>query len=102
MGYTILFRNWRYKHLEIDIIASKEDCLHIIEVKTRSYVAFGEPFTAVTPDKQRKLIKAANHFAGLNGYINEIRFDVVSVVANTKQSNVEILKDAFYALVRKK
>ena len=23
MGYTILFRNWRYKHLEIDIIASK-------------------------------------------------------------------------------
>jgi putative endonuclease len=24
MGYTILFRNWRYKHLEVDIIASKD------------------------------------------------------------------------------
>jgi len=34
LGYEIMHRNWRYKHLEIDIIASKDKLLHIIEVKT--------------------------------------------------------------------
>ena len=35
-GYAILCRNYRYRKAEIDIIASKEGILAIIEVKTRS------------------------------------------------------------------
>ena len=36
-GYEILHRNWRHSHYEIDIIASKENILHIIEVKLRRF-----------------------------------------------------------------
>ena len=50
-GYEILHRNWRYKHLEIDIIAIKEGMLHIIEVKTRTDHQFGFPEQAITAKK---------------------------------------------------
>ena len=47
-GYSILYRNWRYKHLELDIIAAKDGLLHIVEVKTRSSVDFGFPEKVLT------------------------------------------------------
>lgn len=34
-GYTIRDRNWRKNHLELDIIASINNELVIVEVKTR-------------------------------------------------------------------
>ena len=55
MGFSILFRNWRYKHLEIDIIASKDNLLHIIEVKTRSSIEFGYPEQFINPQKMQFL-----------------------------------------------
>ena len=42
-GYTILYRNWRHSHYEIDIVALKNDIPHFVEVKTRSSKHFGEP-----------------------------------------------------------
>jgi putative endonuclease len=36
MGHTILERNWRSGHLEIDIISFDKDGTHFVEVKTRS------------------------------------------------------------------
>jgi putative endonuclease len=32
-GFSIIQRNWRYKHLEIDIIASKGKKIHFVEIK---------------------------------------------------------------------
>lgn len=32
-GYIIVARNWRYKHLEIDLIANYNNMLHFIEIK---------------------------------------------------------------------
>jgi len=32
-GFEILFRNWRYKHLEIDLIASKNGCYILLKLK---------------------------------------------------------------------
>ena len=34
-GFEILARNWRYEHKEIDIIATKSNCIYFVEVKTR-------------------------------------------------------------------
>jgi putative endonuclease len=34
-GFTILEKNWRHSHWEVDIIASKNNTLHFIEIKTR-------------------------------------------------------------------
>ncbi|MCR4626403.1 MAG: YraN family protein, partial [Treponema sp.] len=33
-GFTILYRNWRTKRGEIDIIAEKNDAIVFVEVKT--------------------------------------------------------------------
>ena len=33
-GHTILERNFRFGHAEIDIISRKDNILHIVEVKT--------------------------------------------------------------------
>ena len=42
-GFVILHTNWRHGRCEVDIIASKNNVLHFIEVKTRSNKDFGLP-----------------------------------------------------------
>ena len=58
LGYTIHERNWRYGHLEIDIIAQWGGTLVIAEVKTRSSGSYLRARDSVTPDKERFLIRA--------------------------------------------
>ncbi len=58
-GYRILERNFRCRFGEIDLIARDKGVLVFIEVKTRRSRAFGPPAMAVTPEKQRHLIKAS-------------------------------------------
>ena len=36
--YTILEQNWRYRHREIDIIASRDNLIIIVEVKVRKSI----------------------------------------------------------------
>ena len=81
-GYTILERNWQIGHLEVDIIASNEDFLVIVEVKTRKSNTFGEPEEFVTLQKQRNLIRAAGAYITKFGITKEVRFDIVSVILN--------------------
>jgi putative endonuclease len=61
-GYEILHQNWRYSWYEIDIIAKKENTLHIIEVKVRKHSPFGFPEESVSKKKFRKLKKAITFF----------------------------------------
>jgi len=44
-GYAILERNWRFGKEEIDIIASQDDELIIVEVKTRNSVFLANPMS---------------------------------------------------------
>ena len=55
-GYTILDRNWRSGHKELDIVAEKDGTLVVAEVKTRTSSKYGNPEDAVTP---RKIIFAS-------------------------------------------
>ena len=52
-GYDILHRNWRFGKLEIDIVAKKNEKLHIIEVKTRKGNFFGLPEDGVKRKNSR-------------------------------------------------
>ena len=56
--YEIICRNWFKNHLEIDIIAKKNNRLIIVEVKTRNTDFFGNPQDFVSRKKQSNLIKA--------------------------------------------
>ena len=54
-GFNIIERNWRYKHLEIDIIASVKDKLHFVEVKTRTNKKYGLPEESISKAKMNHL-----------------------------------------------
>lgn len=66
-GYTIVARNVRVNHFEIDIIARNESHLVFAEVKTRrtspnSRSAFGRPADAVNEKKRACLCAAARTY----------------------------------------
>jgi len=94
-GYTILHKNWRFKHLEIDIIAQHGNEIIIVEVKTRATDFFGTPESFVNKDKQRKLLKAAHGYIVTHNIDSEVRFDIVAVV--TSNNKVYHIENAFYA-----
>lgn len=94
-GFEILETNWRYHPLEIDIIAQKENALHIVEVKTRSTSDFGHPEQFVSRAKQKRLIKAAHEYILLKDLDLEVYFDIVSVVVSDNTHEVVLIEDAF-------
>jgi len=100
-GYEILETNWRFGQEEIDIIARDKDFLIIVEVKTRSSKAFGEPEAFVNRQKQKHLIKAAGAYIDKHGLDLEVRFDIASVMKNEESYKVSIIKNAFYPLLSK-
>lgn len=97
-GYLILERNWRTNHLEIDIIAKKNETLAIIEVKWRDNAVFGNPETFVTKSKQQKIIKAAHFYIKTVGLDLETRFDIISITQHP-ELKIEHIKEAFYPLL---
>ncbi len=96
-NYQILEKNWRHKHLEVDIIAKKESILCIIEVKYRSYNTYGEPEVFVNKQKQKFLIEAANQYINKYNLNEEVRFDIISITKSQNGFSVKHIEDAFYA-----
>ena len=94
-GYEILERNWRNRHNEIDIIAKDGEELVIVEVKTRQTDEYGEPDIAVTRQKQRRLIYAANAYLFRTNLEIETRFDIISIIFKDGKPVIEHIEDAF-------
>jgi putative endonuclease len=76
--YTILVRNIRTPHGEIDIVAEKGGITIFVEVKTRTSSVYGPPEVAVTPRKQEHMLAAAEHYAQENE-IYHWQIDVIAV-----------------------
>lgn len=95
-GYAIRERNWRTGKREIDLIAENGSTIVFAEVKTRTTGFQLEPRDAVTPPKQRNLIFAAENYVNRHGIDKEIRFDIITVVADGRTFLTEHIEDAFY------
>lgn len=95
-GYTILHRNWRHSWHEIDIVASKGDFLHFVEVKSRHYSPFGHPEDSVTKKKFRNLLKAADEYLYLNPGHSWIQYDILSITLHGDgEAEYFLLEDVF-------
>ena len=95
-GYRILEKNYVCKLGEIDIIAKEKDTLAFIEVKTRTSTLYGPPELSVTPFKQMQLSKVALNFLKEMGLEDvKARFDVVSILLDSKGEKIELIRDAF-------
>ncbi|MBE0390593.1 YraN family protein [Flavobacterium sp. PL002] len=105
-GYEILDTNWTFQKAEIDIIAKKENILAIVEVKTRSSIAFGLPQDFVSPKKIQLLVKAVDAYVNKKNLDIEVRFDIIAINNESKKTQtaqkedksfvIEHLIDAFY------
>ena len=78
-GFTILERNWQFRYWEVDIIASVENRLHFIEVKTRKSLRYGYPEESITREKMNSLKNAAEAYLEANPEWKYIQFDVVAI-----------------------
>ena len=97
-GMSILERNWRAGHKEIDLIAEDGDVVVFVEVKTRRRRSFGGPLAAISRRKRRRLTIAAELFLARKRWSNRpCRFDVVAVVVANGEVGVEHVRGAFDA-----
>ncbi len=96
-GFTVLDRNWRNGHYELDIVAKKEDTLHFIEVKCRKLGGLTTPEEAITTAKFRSLSKAAEQYLVTNEISSEIQFDLVSVEYSTNGYDITYIPNAMIA-----
>jgi putative endonuclease len=84
-GYTVIERNFRSGHEEIDIIARDGQFLVFVEVKTRSCLipqnmAYGRPAGAVSVTKQKHIISAARAYLRRHpDHALQPRLDVIEV-----------------------
>ena len=78
-GFSLLHQNWRYSHWEVDIIASKGNVLHFIEVKTRRTKKFGHPEEAVSKKKIQNLINASEEYLYQFPQWTRIQFDILAI-----------------------
>lgn len=95
-GYSILHRNWRHGHCEIDIVARDRDFLVVVEVKTRSSARWIDPEAAIGPEKRRNLMRAADELVHSIPDDLELRFDVVSITHTATGPEILHIPDAFY------
>lgn len=97
-GFEILNTNWRFKHIELDIVARDNDKLVFVEVKTRTNRDIERPQDAITIKKQKNIITAANVFIEQYQIDLEVRFDVISIILNNNYQDIEHIKDAFHPM----
>lgn len=95
-GYKIVRKNYRYLKSEIDIIAQKGDILAIVEVRARSNDQIIPIADTITPKKIKLLVLGADHYVTSNELDVEVRFDVITILKNTKIFKIEHLESAFY------
>ena len=81
-GYRILRRNFIAENAEIDIVAECREATVFVEVKTRTKERQNpkepRPASAVTPEKQRKILKASKFFT--KNPDKAVRFDIIEVI----------------------
>lgn len=92
-GFKILQCNWRFSYYEIDIIASFENTLHFIEVKTRTSTRFGFPEESVGNKKLKSLYRAADEYLSREAGWKNISFDILSICGAAGQEKVLFIED---------
>ncbi|MGM0651442.1 MAG: YraN family protein [Bacillota bacterium] len=91
-GYSIVDNNYRCRLGEIDIIARDGNTVVIVEVRTKTGLAFGRPEESITRDKARKLHRLALQYLQSH-YQREIssRIDLVAVMVDRNSGQVKDL-----------
>ncbi|MDD5951483.1 MAG: YraN family protein [Bacteroidales bacterium] len=100
-GHTILERNWRSGHLEVDIISLDREGLHFVEVKSRVAPFSAAPEESVGYVKQKRIAAAAERYIhsrkrkALVFELPDISFDVISIIFEGGSTGIEWFPGAY-------
>jgi len=79
-GWTVLGRNVRHGHREIDLIVRRDATVAFVEVKGRRGSGFGHPLDAITARKRGEIQRVARWWILRHGAAGvEYRFDAVGI-----------------------
>lgn len=59
-GFCIVATNLQLGHLELDVVARREDLVVVVEVRARSSGGWTTAFGSITPEKRRRVRLAAH------------------------------------------
>jgi len=94
-GFMIVERNYRIGRSEVDIIATRYDELHFVEVKTRKYSSLTAPEEAVTEQKLRAMRRAASAYMAQHRSMQEPRFSLVAIeMIGERVESLRFVEDA--------
>ncbi len=91
-GYQIVETNYQCQLGEIDIIARENNTIVIVEVRTRTGLAFGGPEESITAEKARRLHRLALlYLKSASGVERPCRIDLIAVMLNKDTHELEKL-----------
>lgn len=95
LGFKIVEQNYRKRHGEIDLIATKASLMVFVEVKMRQHQYF-DLSDVITASKQRKIISVAKEYIARKGIENQsYRFDVALLQGTSQGLDVQYIPNAF-------
>ena len=96
-GYAIECCNFRHRRTEIDLVASHDNKLVFVEVKTRTTLAFGGPSCHFPHAQRRRISRAASAYMDLTHYDWEIRFDLIAIHRRSETDyTLQHFEDVFF------
>ena len=98
-GFRVVDMNWKFGHLEMDVIAVSRKEIAFVEVKTRT-TSFGgkRPEEYVDDLKRRRMAAAANAYIKFHKIELTPRFDIIGITMDATTHEVKEvthLEDAF-------
>jgi putative endonuclease len=86
-GYRILDTNCWVAGNELDVVVRRGSVLVFCEVKSKTGTRFGDPLDMITPEKIRRVRRAAEMWLVLHPRLRglRVRFDVIAVRAGRLQ-----------------
>ena len=96
-GLRLVVRNYRCKLGEIDLVMLDGPVLVLVEVRCRASSDYGGAAASVDWQKQRKLVKAAEHLLMKRRELRRYpaRFDVIAITTDGTAPQIDWIKQAF-------
>lgn len=94
-GFMIVERNYRIGRSEVDIIASRYDELHFVEVKTRKFGTMTAPEEAINEQKMRAMRRAASAYMAQSNSSLEPCFSLIAIeMVGDKVESLRFIENA--------
>ena len=94
-GYKIWHSNWRWGKKELDLVATFEGKLVVVEVKSMVGNRVNHPYEVVDRKKQRHMVSATEGFIRVFNSHLPTRFDVIAVIYHNHRVEIEHCENAF-------